>query len=193
MIYRYIYACYGSESPAFHDIAGSKVATMTLSQFGSLYFLYYETTEEGLSPAEVLSGNMIPFPDGSLFFRMPDVFHYSAPRDEAHWARRAVGKKPLVRLNRLRYDKYSSYIFQHYRFEEEYPADGDKYGIIAAFQNMIYFYCEEPMERDTEPPAPTLTTRDTPLATWNELMSTHFLPWEDFAGEWRELPCILHR
>ncbi len=193
MIYRYIYAFYGGESASFSDTQNESVTTMTLSSFGKLYFLYYETTVENLAPENVLSGDITPFPDGSLFFRMPDVFHYSAPQSKAHWERKTPGKYPVVRLNRLRYERFSSYVFQHYRFEEEYPGDGDKYGVIAAFQNYIYFYCEEPLERDESPAAPSLPTRDTPLDSWNELMSTHFLPWEDFEEEWRPLPVLLHR
>ncbi len=192
MIYRYMFAAYAADDTVYTDAQDPRISTVTLSRFNDILFLYYESAEKNVSPADVVSGETRPFPDGREWYPMPDIFHYSKPLSDKHWCR--TGKKtPAVRLNRLCRDKIGSYIFYHQQYQEEYPADGDKYGIIGLFDNYIYFYMETPEEKDTENTVGALTTKNTPLDTWQELMRTHFDPWTDTREIWRPLDTVFTR
>ncbi len=193
MVYRYMYAAYADEAETFADIGGDRVMTVTLSRFRDMLFLYYETHEKDLAPEQVISGKTRPFPDGRHWFFMPDIFHYSRPLSDEHWERRIAGKRPSPRLNRLRREKMGSYIFYHHQLQEEHPGMCDKYGMIGLFDNYIFFYLELPEEPETTQYAGELSTDNTPMDKWNELMTSHFMPWEDVPVEWREIDVVLHR
>ena len=166
---------------------------VSLSFFRGMAFLYYET-EKDTPPEEVLGGEIRPFPSGELFFRMPDVFHYSAPRDREHWRRLVAGKKPWVRINRLRPDMLARYLYFHYQYQEERPGGGpDRYGVIFLFGEYLVHYLEWPFEPELSPAEGRLTTNATPaddVDEWDRIMSEFFIPWEGHPWPWHEMRTV---
>lgn len=192
MVIRRMYAAYADKETVFTDKGDARVKHLSLTRYEDIVFLYYEATEE-VAPTDAVSGATRPFPDGSLWFFMPDIFHYSRPLSEEHWERKTE-KKPFVRLNRLLPEKVGSYIYYHQQLQEEYPGLGDKYGIIGLFGTYIYFYCELPEEPETEKITGALQTKNSPMGeAWNTLMGTHFRGWDDITSPWREIETLLFR
>ena len=83
----------------------------------------------------------------------------------------------------------SSYIFYHYQLQEEKQCSGDKYSSIYLLGNLLAMYHEFPIEEEKEKYNGKLKTNNTPI-NWHEIMSQHFLSWDDFDGEWREVKRI---
>ena len=193
MIFRKMYAAYADENAVFTDKNDARVTHLSLSRFRDMLFLYYEATEDVL-PDDVVAGDVRLFPDGETrWFFMPDIFHYSKPLSDEHWARKKE-KRPFIRLNRLLPEKVGSYIYYHQQLQEEYPGLGDKYGTIGLFGTYIYFYCELPEEAETVKYDGALSTKNSPMgASWNELMNTHFRGWDDHKEAWREIESVLYR
>ena len=112
---RRMYAAYADKNAAFADTGDKRVKHLSLTRYEDIVFLYYEATED-VAPKDVVSGETRPFPDGSRWFFMPDIFHYSRPLSDEHWERKSE-KKPFVRLNRLLPDKVGSYIYYHQQLQ----------------------------------------------------------------------------
>ena len=122
--------------------------------------------------------------------RMWDIFHYSSIGGEEQWRRKITGKKAEMRLNRIKPEMFSGYVFYHYQLQEEKPGLDDKYGIISFDDGLMSFYQEYPAEIEKSALPGKLSTNNSPLDTWEELMSEHFIPWEDFDRPWRPMKCV---
>ena len=179
MIYRYMYTGFTSSDRA-EDLRHPSVKSLSLSRYGNQLFLYLEATEE-VAPEAALSADMIPYPDGALWFRMLDVFHYSRPFSEEEWKRKEQNKTPWIRINYLVPEKTASYIFYHYQFQEENPGAYDKYGIVYLYGNLLVHYLECPLEKETLLYEGALKTHNTPVGkeAWDDMIEKHFIPWED--------------
>lgn len=81
----------------------------------------------------------------------------------------------------------SSYIFYHFQRQEEYPGEGDKYGAIYIIENMLIMYLEQPTEKDEVEYEGLLKTQNTPKELWGQLMSEHFIAWENGEKKWQTL------
>jgi len=127
---------------------------------------------------------------GRKWRRMWEIFHYSGIRGEDKWRRKIPGKTAEMRLNHVRHEMFSSYVFYHYQLQEEYPGKNDKYGIICFDDGLMGFYQEHPVEADEDPPIALLSTKNSPLEIWQELMGKHFVPWEDFDQPWKPMQCL---
>ncbi|GLX66726.1 hypothetical protein MU1_10700 [Paenibacillus glycanilyticus] len=123
---------------------------------------------------------------------MMDIFHYLQPVSEEHWRRTEPVSKPFARIARLKPEQVASYIFYHYQYQEERPGDGDKYGMIALHENLMFFYSESPATIEPPPYEGKLTTSHTP-SEWQAAMDPHFIPWEEESGHsliWLEIPLL---
>ena len=145
-----------------------------------MVFLYVESNEADVVPECLVQGTLIPFPNGSLWAPAIEVFHYSRPVDAEQW-RRKLRKTPYFQFNRLQHDKIASYIFYHYQYQEEYPGDGDKYGVLYLFDDQLIFYLEDPEELETVKMPGLLQTTNSPLCNWDTLMHEHF------TDEWQQV------
>ena len=96
------------------DLRHPSVTHLCVTAHKNQIFLYIEATEPSVDPAAIVAGKFKAFPDGSNFFRMAEVFHYSKPFSEEHWKRKDLNKKPWVRINYLKPEMTSSYFFYHY-------------------------------------------------------------------------------
>ncbi|MCL2060321.1 MAG: hypothetical protein FWH01_14935 [Oscillospiraceae bacterium] len=124
---------------------------------------------------------------GHKWRMMWEIFHYCGIQDAEYWKRKITGKSAQLRLNRIRPDMFSSYVFYHYQLQEEKPGMSDKYGIIGVDDGLMCFYEERPVEREESPPTGALSTGNSPLDIWNELMARHFIPWDDYDQPWRPM------
>ncbi|MFT5366281.1 MAG: hypothetical protein ACI8V2_001228 [Candidatus Latescibacterota bacterium] len=175
----------------------SALLTVSLFRWDATLFLYVESVGSSVSPEDLfgdLGGCLKVWPNGSLDVRywvpMMDIFHYSRPQGVEHWRRKTSVEMPYGRVIRLRPEKVSSYIFYHYQLQEERPGGGDKYGLIAIHEDLLFFYQEQPRVKEETPAQPSLKTSHTP-PNWAELMSQHFAPWADPGEpEWRPITLL---
>ena len=210
MFYRGIYRAWlkpdAAKNPAeclaspVSDIANTvvdrfKIHALSLFYFGDMLSVYVENTEGDIEPDQVLSGFSPYLLDvvegtGKKWRRMWELFHYSGYADENQWQRMLTPKQGIMRVNRLRPEMFSSYVFYHHQLQEEHPGRGDKYGLICFDDGMMCFYLEEPTEKEVSPAPGKLTTQNSPLGQWGQLMGTHFVPWEDTDKPWKDMQSL---
>lgn len=142
-------------------------------------YMYVESNEENVSPELLADGALMKYPNGTKWERANEIFHYSRPVNKEQWRRKAKQKTPYIMVNRLKPEKVSSYIYYHYQYQEEYPGDGDRYGVIYLHGQQMVFYLEHPTEAETETIEGALHTKHTPIDQWQTLMDEHF------ADQWR--------
>lgn len=107
------------------------------------------------------------------------------------WIRRQPGRRAVGKIQHIKPDKLSSYIYYHYQYQEERPGECDMFGQISLYQNLLFFYLEEP-ELIMPPGAPgKLHTHHTP-ENWAETMDPHFEKWADQATPyiWKPVQCL---
>jgi L-rhamnose mutarotase len=177
----------------------ARVTNLSLFRQGNQLFLYYECHGEEIAPELLLpdaEACLAPWPGADaprLWVPMLDIFHYQQPVSGEHWARTTPGSTPFGRLARLKPEHAARYIFYHYQYQEERPGDGDKYGIIALHENLMFFYSERPATVEPAPYQGKLATSHTP-ANWGEVMHPHFIMWNK-PGEreliWLEIQLVL--
>lgn len=172
---------------------------LSLFHFGTQLFLYFESPVQSVDPHE-----LFPHCEDALetwpgtdkprrWVPMTDIFHYQKPISEKHWLRNNVSARPYARIAHLKPDKVASYVYYHYQYQEEKPGDGDKYGMIALHENLMFFYSEDPATVETPPYSGSLSTSNTP-SDWAGTMEPHFIPWgqsEANSRIWLEIPLII--
>jgi len=165
-------------------------------------FVYYETINNHkithILPAEIIENTIVflrPIPDTNgkekFFVEMMDIFHGNEPQSIEHWTRKNKDYKGTARINRLKPEMYSSYIYYHYQYQEEFPGDGEKYGIIAIDQDLMFYYMEDPSTKEKAVHTGKLNSKNTPKEQWHSIMPEHFLPWEDVSHPWRDIENII--
>ena len=170
MINRYMYC--GYPDSGLRLIKSENIITASCAYYNDMVFLYYESVGE-LLPGAVTETDMKPFPDGSLWFRMTDVFHYSAPDNEGLWARKIKDKKPSFELNFLNDEKIASYIYYHYWHQQGNQYGYDRYGAIFLYKNMLVMYHETPYELIEKKEIEGKKHIPCP-ENWDEIMKSHF-------------------
>ncbi len=181
-MYRFMYCGYPKEELKIRPEA--KVVTASVAYFENMAFLYYESRME-LPPDAVVDGSLKEFPDGSMWFRMPEIFHYFSCEDDEKWERKEPNKEPFFRINFLYPEKVASYVCYHQEFQQNNPVGSDRYGSIYLFGNQLIMYTEFPTEKvawteiEGKKYAPC-------LSNWGELMNEHFKEWEDGSKGWRK-------
>ncbi|CAI7663460.1 unnamed protein product [Penicillium discolor] len=112
---------------------------------------------------------------------------------EQQWSRQNASARPYARIAQLKPDKLASYVFYHYQYQEEKPGDGDKYGMIALHENLMFFYSEDPATIEKPSYSGKLSTSHTP-PDWAGTMEPHFIPWDSSDGSsriWLEIPLVI--
>lgn len=181
MIHRFLFVGY-AEAPEQVTLRENTGCYTALSRHENWLYLYVEANTDTVDPNSLADGPLVAFPDGNVWDRASEIFHYSKPMNARQWNRKLPNKEPFVRHCRLLPDKISSYIYYHFQLQEELPGNGNRYGIIFLFRDNLIFYSENPNEPETEPHAPGLPTHDSPRKIWDEVMAPHF------NGEWVVLP-----
>jgi len=171
MINRFMFKGYYNDKN-FKYLKNDDVKQVSVHTYNDMVFLYFETLKDYVDPKTVVECNLKEYPNGDVWERMAEIFHYCEAVSEEQWARKAENKKPWVRVNSLQYDKIASYIFYHHQYQEEHPCDGEKYGIIFLSGNLMIFYCELPEERQE----PRFEGKVLPkvIPDWGALMNEHF-------------------
>lgn len=175
------------------------VQNLSLFHYGSLLFLYYESPAKGVNPHSLFQqceADLVTWPGADMqrsWVPMMDIFHYQQPVSGEPWRRDNHSPKPFARIARLKPEQVASYIFYHYQYQEERPGDGDKYGMIALHENLMFFYSEYPAT--LEPPSykGKLSTDNTP-SDWMAAMTPHFIMWDKETHNsliWLEIPLLL--
>lgn len=184
MIYRKMYRGYW-ETKNITIKEADGVENVSAAFFGDMIFMYFETEREDISPEAVLSDGLKSFPDGRKWENMSEIFHYSKPLSREHWERKEK-KTPLWRFNALKPEGISKYIYYHFQYQEEYPGDGDKYGIIFNIENIIVMYLEAPEAAETEKIPGMLNTKNSPRhEAWQQIMGGLFKPDENGTVGWK--------
>lgn len=188
MIERYVFTGYAEEPLILHAPDG--VRNVSLFSGEGRVFLYYETDANISDPAQIVSGKMKTYPDASSWQRMIDVFHYSEPQSEAHWARRIPSHQPTMRLVYLRPEMVSRYVFYHYQLQEERPKPMlSKYGSIYLLGNLLALYEETPLEPEDDLYPGCLETHNSPK-DWEATVDPCFAAWQDGSNKWKYIPVI---
>ncbi|MCG7385561.1 hypothetical protein [Paenibacillus sp. ACRRY] len=172
---------------------------LSLFHFGTQLFLYYESPVQSVDPHELFAhceDALEIWPGTSSARRwvpMIDIFHYHKPVSEKQWLRQNASARPYARIAHLKPDQVASYVFYHYQYQEEKPGDGDKYGIIALHENLMFFYSEDPATIEKPSYSGKLSTSHTP-SDWAGTMEPHFIPWDSSDGNspiWLEIPLVI--
>lgn len=188
MIFRYMFFGY-CRSKLFAIKNLTDVLNLSVAVFANKIFVYLESERENVSLDDIVEADLIPFPNDEKWIRMMEVFHYSKPIDKKHWARKIKKKEAYLRINFLHENMVSSYIYYHFQYQESGACNGNKYGVIFIYGNMLIMYSEKPMEIDTVRHDCLINER-TKVENWGELMSKHFMPWIDYDGDWREIELL---
>ncbi len=189
MIHRHMYVAYPTGNLKL--LPSDSYRNVSLHQFRDLAFLYFESDAEAANPEALCNENLKPFPDGALWFAMPDIFHYAEPQSAEHWERKNKNYTPELKINRLHHQKVASYIFHHFQLQEERPRPCKiKYSSIYIYGDYIVMYFEKPDEIDELDYPGLLTTQNSPNDIWGTLMDEHFLGWEDYPMPWRPTELI---
>jgi hypothetical protein len=161
-------------------------------------FLYYEVIQSDIEPGSIFQGleQYLETWAGENFSRywvpMLDIYHADYPVTNEYWERNWKAKS-IGKVIRLKPEMVASYIFYHYQYQEEKPGDWAKYALITIYENLLFFYLEEPDGPVQSPYKGKLNTSDSPQSQWGQLMGEHFMPWEDSKGpddNWREVDLI---
>ena len=188
MVYRYMFRGY----PNDFDIKlkdSEDVNNVSVFRYEDSVLIYAESYLDNIKGEDVVDSDIKAYPDGKLWENMADVFHYSVPQSDDDWKRKQH-KEPSVRVNKLRHEKISGYIYYHYQYQEEIPCDGNKYAIIFISGDMIFMYRETPKEYAKKYKG-SLDTNASPVRNnWTELMNEHFdMSFSD--GKWLDLERLL--
>lgn len=171
MIYRFMFKGYYKDKN-FTYLKNDKVSHVSVFSYDDKVLLYFESHEDYVDPETVVKCNLKEYPDGSVWERMAEIFHYCEAVDDEQWERKIKDKKPFIRVNSLKPEKIASYIFYHHQYQEEHPCDGNKYGIIFISGNFMVFYLEAPEElQEPRLPAKILPNY---IPDWGALMNEHF-------------------
>lgn len=182
-------------APSVEELARFGILAMSLFRFEDMLAVYYESMDRELDlegALAALTPCLLDIVQGSgrKWRMMWELFHYSPWRGEAQWRRKQLGKRGIMRVNRLKPELFSSYVFHHYQLQEERPGFGDQYGLICFDDGLMCFYMENPEERETDPLPGALDTHNAPLERWQELMGRHFVPWPDTNQPWKQMRCL---
>lgn len=116
---------------------------------------------------------------------MYEIFHYNPVQEPSDWIKERTEPTGYIRFIKLRPEMFSSYIFQHFRYQEEQRGERNKYSSIFCYGNQLAMYGEDPdIQYDPQIPG-SLNTKDTDYENWQEYMREHFIPGDEWTfGEY---------
>lgn len=117
--------------------------------YEDMVFVYFETSN-GEKPEQVLEDKvkikLKEFPTGETWVQMTDIFHYSYPVSDEYWKRKEKNKETVYRIARLKYEEISKYVYYHYKGQQTFSYQHEKYGAIFMYRNILIIYDEFPLE-----------------------------------------------
>ena len=117
--------------------------------------------------------------------RMYEIFHYCPVSTPADWIKERNNTKGSMRFIKLQPEMFSSYIFQHFRYQEELRGERTKYSSIFCFGNQLAMYEEDPNVKYDPKVSGALNTHDTDEENWQAYMREHFMPGDSWtSGEY---------
>ena len=179
-----------------------QLITISLFRFHEHLFLYDECVGIEISPSKLflsLDKQLYSWPGKQeiKWSPMSDIFHGSQPLDLAQWQRGQKVEKYVARIGFLKPEKISSYIYYHYQLQEEQPPHMlvNKYMLIGLSRNILFLYDEKPATKGDLSYQGSLDTSNTPAnwETWQQIMRSHFILWDDFPDFLRPCETILSR
>lgn len=181
------YAFLGFANGALRVRRTDGVRNIALFSSGQRRYLYAESNMEDMKPDMLVEGELLPYPDGSHWQRMTDVFHYSAPQSAEHWVRKYPDRQPEMCEARLRPECVTAYVHYHYLLQEERPRLlQNKFSLIFLLGDRVIMYGERPNERDTADYLGKLDTHSRP-ADISARVDRCFRPWDDGTPCWRRI------
>ena len=166
--------------------------TCSMFEYEDIIILYYESFRETIQPEQLFKKadflERCPVSGHSVFLLMETIFYYNKPVDEKHWARKSTAK-PVGTLGKIKPGMLSSYIYHHHILQETVNKERDKYGIISVFNNYLFYYKELPSVQEY-PSFPGKINGIIP-ADWQEIMTPHFILWDDTQKPWKEMKSLI--
>lgn len=147
-------------------------------------YIYIESCCKEILPKDLFLGSeefLVPWPDGEekYFSQITEIFHFNEPQSVEHWKRKHKGGTTFGSVAKIKRELASRYIYYHYQFQEENPGAGDKYGRIFLYDDIAFYYGEEPMYREEPLHKGALSTKNTPQGEeWQNIMGEHFIWWD---------------
>lgn len=171
--------------------------TISVFIYENSLIIYYESTDLNLRVESIFMDYdqhllTCVSTQNKRFVPMMDIFHSNQPQSDIHW-QRPEGNKSRIRINRLKPDKFSSYIYYHFLYQEEMPGDADKYGIIGVTNNFMAYYQEAPFIREKALHKGLLQTNIKETLDWDAIMREHFIPWEHTSDVWYSIEKLVQR
>lgn len=157
------------------------------------FLLYIESIDNPVSPSALLPElaslmEKSRWMDGKgEFVPLTDIFHNNEPIGREDWERTAE-YTPICKIARIYPQMVSSYIFYHYRLQEEQYGLRHQYGVIYERDGWLFFYKELPLKVGRPSRAGKMKTKDSP-ENWDMVMKPHFWEWNNAEGEkriWRD-------
>ena len=165
MLYRVVYR---TEQPVDRDdfVNDKTVIACAVSKWENHYYTYIETDGKD-------SDIYNKFDESE---RMYEIFHYVPLLEKDEWISDRKGTKGNFRFIKLRPEMFASYIFQHFRYQEEARGERTKHTSIFCFGNQLAIYEEPPYVKIDPKIEGSLSTNDTDYDNWQEYMNQHFMP-----------------
>ena len=171
MIRRFLYLGI-SKTNRFLPVMTPGLLYFAAARYENYVLLYAETDAMDFNPEQSMLGEVIPFPEGQKWIKIPQVFYYNCPENLKQWGR-TEPSKPKFQVTKLKYDCVAPYIFYHYQLQEEERIRKSKYTLIGLLGTLLVYYNEDPPVIG-EPRRGSLPTNNTPEKGWSQRMRHYF-------------------
>jgi hypothetical protein len=161
------------EDKIYELVKQNRILTFFVAEYCGEFFSYTETTGTDFTIKTIIN-------EAIEARQMFDIFHYTPDLECCQWVLGRENPKGVFKISRLKHDKISSYIFHHYRLQEEYRGERPKYGIIGIDGDLLAMYMEEPVIKCDPMISGKLDTNDSPRKEWGSIMDKHFsMSWQN--------------
>lgn len=158
------------------------LVTLSLYRYRSTVYLYLETTDPALDAETLFESfshwlSACPGNEGPRYWiELMNIHYWHNPGSLEHWKRPGPVEKRMGKLNRLKSEMVSSYIYYHYLAQISGSNDQNKYVCAYLDENYIFMYVEMPKIVEPTAPWPTAPGIETPAGPdWHVLMEQHFI------------------
>ncbi len=187
MIYKHMYRGYKKEGKV-EFLDDQRIITSSGAEFDGITYIYFETKCEELDIEDVVKAEMKPYPDGKGWFELTEIFHYFTPYEDSQWERKVTEKTPKFRINHLKKNMISSYIYHHVAHQNTNQYGYDKFLSIFNVGDTIIMYSESPSEKITWQDIEGRQFIPQDSNEWDNLMDKHFKAWENGEKKWILMP-----
>lgn len=152
-----------------------------LVYFEDKVFIYIEA-DESYDFKELVCGDFKVLPNGEYLMEMSRIFAYSPIEDDWERTEKKTAVFSIARLNR---DMAYSYIYYHYKLQNEGCGSYDKYGSIFFYDNILIMYLETPRQEGRSWKR-TIPENNIPYYE-GDIIKDHSIPWEDGTLGWKRI------